>query len=652
VKNDFKWTDEQAGIIGANPDARLVVEAGPGTGKTSVACARVASLVEQGVTPSSIMMFSFTRTAVAELRARIKSFTSNPEIAAVRIATLDSQAWFFRYGTGTDFESLTGSFESNIAETIKLLQAGDDVIDEYLESINHLIVDEAQDLTSTRARFVTELVKKLSTRCGITIFADPCQGIYGFTNDLEDSSGDVNNFLESFPFEKENFERRSLLTLHRTSNTTIVKTFRAARTSVVEEGHNPVNVVEAIQKNCSKLKKELNGVIHGEYLVLYRRRVQALMDSQYFPRYHRLRISRLPDCIHPWIGALFAKYTDDTIDRNQFDNLWEMKVDVKSLLFNAIRSDDAWKLLHTHAASRYGSVSLLRLRELLCRTKPHADFLIPEYGMWGPIFSTIHGSKGREAKNVVLMLPRNETTLVVPKDIPNSDRKNLEESRVYYVGATRAKEFLCYGDAKSLKGASSLNSGRVWHSYERGRNAMSKASVQFGIDGDLDETAIVHREFCDSPQSAISNFDELLALHRHFVNEPEDVPPAIDLFLELREVGGETEWRYRLQLGGPYEDSEQVYGWLSDSVGRDLFQIANEMERRTFRSNLRPPTKITGYVNQEEVYQPAIRILGLRTVVVSQEKADQLHEPFRSSRFLVVPIISGFPSVMFQIARR
>lgn len=649
MKNDFKWTDEQAGIIGANPNARLVVEAGPGTGKTAVACARVASLVEHGVNPSSIMMFSFTRTAVAELRSRIKSFSSNPEIAAVRIATLDSQAWFFRHGTGADFESLTGTFESSMSETIKLLQTGNEVLDEYLESINHLIIDEAQDLTSTRARFVTELIRKLSTRCGITVFADPCQGIYGFTSDSEDSSGEVCNFLEDFPFGKEKFEHRSLSILHRTSDTTIVNTFRAVRKSVVDEGHNPVRVVEAIQKNCRKNHKELTSLINGEFLVLYRRRAQALMDAQYFPFYHRLRISGLPDCIHPWIGALFAKYTDDMIDRKQFDNLWDNAVDIQSLLFNSISSDDAWKLLYTHAATRYGGVSLLRLRELLCRNKPHADFLIPEYGMWGPIFSTIHGSKGREARNVVLMLPRNETTLVVAKETPNSDRKNLEESRVYYVGATRAKESLCYKDAKSLIGASSVNGGRVWHSYERGRNGKSRACVQFGINGDIDETALVHREFCISPQSAVANFEALLSLHRHFVNDPDDLPPSIDLFLEPREKAGVQEWRYRLQLGGPNEDSEQVYGWLNHSVGRDLFQIANELEKRTFRSKLRPPTSITGFGNEGE-YQPAIRMLGLRTVAVDQETAENLYEPFRSSRFLVVPIISGFPSVLFKSA--
>jgi hypothetical protein len=652
VKHNCKWTEEQSDIIHSSPDARLLVEAGPGTGKTAVACARVASLVDQGVNASSILMFSFTRTAVAELRSRIRSFSSNPEIAAVRIATLDSQAWFFRYGTGADFESLTNSFESNIAETIKLLQSGNDVLDEYLQSTSHLIVDEAQDLTAIRSRFVAELIGKLSPHCGVTVFADPCQGIYGFTNDFEDGSSENGTFIESFSFKEKGFANRTLTTLHRTSDEAIIAAFGAAREAVVDQGSWPAKVVETIQQYSCRLDGGISESINQDCLVLYRRRAQALMDAQYYPYYHRLRMSGLPACIHPWIGAIFATYTENTINLEQFLNLWESTVDIDSLLYKSIRSDEAWNLLHDHAAAKYGGINLLRLRELLCRSRPHADFLIPDYGMWGPIFSTIHGSKGREAENVVLMLPRSDRTLTISDDQPNAQRRNQEESRVYYVGATRAKSSLEYDEAKSLIGASSVNGGRVWHSYQRGRNKAATACVQFGMAGDVDETAIVRRDFCESSQDAVANFEALLSLHRQYVNDAADMPPAIDLQVEPREVNGELEWRYRLNLGDAEGAGDQVYGWLNASVGCELYTVAKEMESRVYKSNLRPPTKISGYVNKNEEYQPAIRMLGLRTVAVSPEHQDELHEPFRSSGFLVAPIISGFPSIMFQFAKK
>lgn len=651
MKQNWIWTSEQSEIIHAPSDARLLVEAGPGTGKTAVACARVASLVESGVNASTILMFSFTRTAVAEIRQRIRRFSSSPEIAAVRIATLDSQAWFFRHGTGSDFESLTGTFDSNIAEATALLKSGNDVLDEYILSTGHLIIDEAQDLTSIRADFVTELIKKLPSSCGVTVFADPCQAIYGFTDDVDDNFADRCSFIDSLPVIDKKFKSQKLTVLHRSTNTEIIEAFRAARVAVKDEECWPTKVVEAIQEYSYKLDGGINDSIDTDYLVLYRRRAQALMDSRHYPYYHRLRMSGLPTCIHPWIGAMFARYTDRLINLDQFLELWESTVNVDTLLYKNIRSDEAWNLLYEHAASKYDGIDLHRLRALLCQSRPHADFLIPECGMWGPIFSTIHGSKGREADNVVLMLPRNENTLVAKEDSPNYRLRNMEESRVYYVGATRAKSSLSYDDAKSLIGATSLPSGRVWHSYERGRSGKAIACVQFGMAGDVDETALVRRDFCASSEDALANFDALLNLHRKYVNDPADMPPSMDLQLEPREVNGEQEWRYRIHHGDANGTSDQIYGWLNASVGRDLFGVAREMESRVHKSNLRPPTKICGYSKGDD-YQPAIRMLGLRTVVVSPEHLDELHEPFRSSGFLVAPVISGFPSIIFPPAKK
>ena len=652
MKYKLEWTDEQSEVIHAAAGSRFLVDAGPGTGKTAVACARIAYLVDQGLNASSILMFSFTRTAVAELRARMKSFTDNPEIAAVRIATLDSQAWFFRYGTGADSESLKGDFDCNISEAIRLLESGNDVLDEYISFTSHLIVDEAQDLTSIRAKFVAALIRKLQPSCGVTIFADPCQAIYGFTNDYNDSDSESGTFLDSFGFDEMSFDRRTLPKLHRTNRKDLIQAFSATRQTVANEGEYPMQVVEKIQEYCYKLEEGLNESVGTDSLILYRRRAQALIDAQHYPYYHRLRMSGLPMCIHPWIGAVFAKYTEPTISLEQFTELWDITIDIDSLLYKNIRSDEAWNLLHDHASAKHGGISLIRLRELLCRTRPHADFLLPDCGMWGPIFSTIHGSKGREAQNVVLMLPRNENSIVAPETDLHAVRKNREESRVYYVGVTRAKESLEYHDAKSLIGASSVNGGRVWHSYQRGRNKPATACVQFGMAGDIDETALVRRDFCESSQEAVANFEALLSLHRQYVNDAADMPPAMDLQLEPREVDGEQQWRYRLHHADAEGTSDQIYGWLQASVGSELFTVAKEMESRVYKTNLRPPTRIAGYVNNDDEYQPALRMLGLRTVVVSPENQDDLYEPFRSSGFMVAPIISGFPSIMFQFAKK
>ena len=92
----FSFDSEQNGVILAEGSARLHVEAGPGSGKTAVACARVGNLIQCGMDPSNILLVSFTRTAVQEMRDRIAIFLENPrDAAAVRIATVDSFSWRF-----------------------------------------------------------------------------------------------------------------------------------------------------------------------------------------------------------------------------------------------------------------------------------------------------------------------------------------------------------------------------------------------------------------------------------------------------------------------------------------------------------------------------------------------------------------------------
>ena len=91
------WDHEQVEVILDDPSSWQLVAAGPGTGKTAVACQRIASLVDDGIEPSRILLVSFTRTAVAELRDRIASFAAAGEQArSVRISTIDSYAWRLR----------------------------------------------------------------------------------------------------------------------------------------------------------------------------------------------------------------------------------------------------------------------------------------------------------------------------------------------------------------------------------------------------------------------------------------------------------------------------------------------------------------------------------------------------------------------------
>lgn len=70
----MKYNDAQIEAI-EHKDGPMMVLAGPGSGKTSVITGRTCRLLEQGVSPYSILVVTFTRAAAAEMRERFLRVT-------------------------------------------------------------------------------------------------------------------------------------------------------------------------------------------------------------------------------------------------------------------------------------------------------------------------------------------------------------------------------------------------------------------------------------------------------------------------------------------------------------------------------------------------------------------------------------------------
>src|SRR5690606_9102555 len=149
------WDLEQLEVILEAPTGWQLVIAGPGAGKSAVACQRAAYLVDEGVPPSRILLVSFTRTAVAELRDRIVSYAvAGAAARSVRISTIDSHAWSLR--AGFDDEPLKkplgdGSYDLGIERTVELFKNKNPDLIDFMARLEHLIIDEAQDVMGLRA---------------------------------------------------------------------------------------------------------------------------------------------------------------------------------------------------------------------------------------------------------------------------------------------------------------------------------------------------------------------------------------------------------------------------------------------------------------------------------------------------------------------
>lgn len=72
-ENKKKYTEEQLSFINADIKSNIILRACAGSGKTFSAVERVKFLISQGVDPSKILFFSYTKAAVEEFRNRLQN---------------------------------------------------------------------------------------------------------------------------------------------------------------------------------------------------------------------------------------------------------------------------------------------------------------------------------------------------------------------------------------------------------------------------------------------------------------------------------------------------------------------------------------------------------------------------------------------------
>ena len=317
------WDKDQLSVIVAEHDKRLLVEAGPGTGKTAVACARIAHLVgEGGVAESNIWMISFTRTAVAEIRSRLQSYVGEAAFS-IKVATVDSHAWAIHSGHDPTAR-LTGTYEENIDRVIDMI-GSDDTVQEELEHVEHLVVDEGQDLVGIRAQLVEALIKQLHSGCGITVFADSAQAIYGFS---EDDKGyravGLRTLVDQLASRKRGFQKRVLKTVHRTSSPGLKRIFGDVRESILAGSEAPEGLFAQTRESINQYADHADltsfelglDSVPVNSLVLFRSREEALRHSQFCNRPHGLRLSGFGLHLPAWIAICLGDYTGSAISED------------------------------------------------------------------------------------------------------------------------------------------------------------------------------------------------------------------------------------------------------------------------------------------------------------------------------------------------
>lgn len=599
-------------MIEAAPGDRLLVDAGPGTGKTAVACARLGHLIANDeLRASQTWMVSFTRTAVAEIRARLHGYVGDGAFA-VKVATVDAHAWTIHSGYDPT-ASLTGSYDENIDRVFKLVTEDDDVLD-YLQNVEHLVVDEAQDLVGRRADLIEAIIAGLSPDCGVTVFADEAQAIYGFSeeepaNEVEEGEALLERLRRRSDFA---FRSVSLDTIHRTSAPGLRNIFSDVRAAVLGGGGAGIfgRIRNAVAANADSdaLQRSDLGIetLPSGSLVLFRRRSEALEASQFCSTPHSLRLSGYGANLPPWIAAIFHDWMRPRMDLDAFGQRWQERLGGGCT--PEYGPEEAWSRLIRLAGGSDDALDVNLLRQVLSRRAASAELAVPEFGLPGPVLGTIHASKGREADSVLLLMPIGEEF--------RSTAAEEEETRVLFVGSTRARASLHVGNATKWPGTS-INSGRCYRTLSK--KYKPAAMVEFGRPEDLGVEGLVGV----SHQSASTT-----QYAQQWLAKRADVILQFDLVRDPR-----LEWNYRLTVAG---DNVNI-GLTSSRLQKDLWEVAKRVGDGS-RGGLQPPPRISH-----------VRGLGCRTVVVAPDDpvAERLHPPWSRSGFVIAPRIAAFTRVGF-----
>jgi hypothetical protein len=447
------FSAEQREIVNLPADAYTLVSAAAGTGKTHALAGRLTKLIEaDGLgAGDDVLVLSFSRAAVAELRRRIGGLAGDARY--VGVATFDSFATRILASAEPDGPWQCLDYESRIHSAADLL-SGQQPLDE-VQLVRHVLVDEIQDLVGARAQLVIALLRRAEV--GFTLFGDPAQAIYGH-------QGATSASPDLYTWVRGHFAA-DLITLQLTQDyRAVTPQTRAvadigARLREPAPDHSMVShelrtiflalPTSGLTAARRMLIREALGTsafltrTNGEALVLSR----ALFDAGVLHRYQRRGQEKAAPA---WLSELAVGFSETHLTQAMLSRRLERAAE------NIPASPDAlYGLLRALGPGRGREVDLRRVADRVREGNLPED--LNEVVSSQVVVSTIHRAKGLEFDRVLV---------TGPWDHDAGDPG--EENRVLYVALSRARREIFHVDRPDTAGLSRDLATRRWVRREFG----------------------------------------------------------------------------------------------------------------------------------------------------------------------------------------
>ena len=415
----------QLAIIKDASNKRIVVAAGPGSGKTRVLVHKLASLLlAEDVKHEQLLMLTFSRAAATEFKKRLLELIGNAA-HYVEIKTFHSYCFDLlgRMGNLKDSDSV-------LKQAIEKISSGN--VEQNRVTKAALVVDEAQDMTADEFRLV-EILLQQNEEMRVILVGDDDQNIFEFRGSDAKYMQQFIELQKAKQYELvENYRsKQNIVSLSNQWASAIANRLKSYPILAIDRTdgdiriveHNPGNlimpVIESIQASEIKgstclLTRTNEEAVQATSLLLQKGYSAKLIQNN-----DGFRLSNLKE---------FRWFTETANSKSELpiisDDDWEESKRQFKELFNRSSQLEACQVMiedfeKIHRQKKYKTDwnAFLHESKFEDNVRINGDTIY---------VSTIHKVKGKEFDNVFLALDRFE---------PNSEANK----RQFYVAITRAK---------------------------------------------------------------------------------------------------------------------------------------------------------------------------------------------------------------------
>lgn len=462
LSDEFVQITDQSVIIESDFNEHILVNAGPGTGKTYTVIKRLEYIISNNMINDyeCVAVLCYTKTASKVIKARllekIVAGELPPEAKNIYICTIDSFATAYLSAVeDTKYNKM--NYNQRIEHFIKTATK------ENLNIFEYFIIDELQDIVNHRATMVINILNSID--CGYLLLGDKCQAIYDYSaNDLSNYAMNSVEFYEKLYGSLSNNVKKYELTINwRQKNNSFLNLTTNTRKSLLDGDMTLMKY--AINQELKNIPTESLTVEEFRPIVEKDSKTAVLCRTNGEVEWvsSTLRNNNIPhtttrenEQLHfdKSIAIILWDYDDDLINKDIFVMRYLDRIKDDEVL--AIELFDA--LLEFSKTKE----TFLSKEELL--QAMHSATAIPEIlssnNNFNLVVSTVHKAKGQEFDIVYYNMhtfskyikdDTNKKSKAKKKKTVFTDKEIFEETRIFYVAATR-----CRNDFKLIKFKSPL----------------------------------------------------------------------------------------------------------------------------------------------------------------------------------------------------